>query len=715
MRWLGKGIGSFHSWFGKRSHNTRFTPPKLRFRPQLESLEDRTVPSTATTDFVLLHDAVLHNSAVHGAASTAATVPYSPQEIAAAYGINSITFSGGVAGNGAGQTIAIVDAYNDPNALSDLETYDAHFGLANPPSFTRINQSGQTTNLPGTDPTGGWEVEESLDIEMAHALAPDANIVLVEATSASTTNLFAAVQTAAKISGVSVVSMSWGMQGGFSGETSYDSLFNVTGVTFVASTGDNGSPGSYPAESPYVVAVGGTTLSMTNSTTYGSEVAWSDSGGGVSSYETRPAFQNGVSSVVGNSRGTPDVSFDANPNTGVYVYDSFDESATGGPWLGVGGTSAGAPSWAALIAIADQGRVSAGLAKLSSTQTLTALYSLPSSDFHDITSGSNGGYKAGVGYDLVTGLGTPVANLLVPALAGNSGTTSGGSGSSGTTGSGGSGSTSGGGSTGTGGGTGSSGTDYEVANVSGAGIYRYSEATGAWTQISTATTATSLAVDAQGDVIAELSGSGVWLYQNSTSTWEQLTTANASQVSIAGNGIVVGSFGNGVFNWQSSTGWVQLTSSVATNIAVDANGDVVGAFGNIGVWLYESSTGWVQLTTTRASQVAIANGIVAAEFGSGVWRWEASTGWEWLTSSAATSLGVDSSGDVVGAFGSLGVWRYENSTGWVQLSTSVANQVDMSTNVEIIADFATGVWLDQGSAGFVDILNKTCSLVGIGV
>ncbi len=711
MRWVSKGVRSFQGWFGKQSRANRTAiSAKKRFRPRLEELEDRTVPSTASTDFVILH------SYAHAASSTSATLPYSPQEIAAAYGANAISFAGGVTGNGAGQTIAIVDAYNDPNALGDLEAFDAHFGLANPPSFTQMNQSGQTTSLPGTDPTGGWEVEESLDIEWAHALAPDANIVLVEANSASTTNLFDAVQTASKLSGVSVVSMSWGIQGGFSGETSYDSLFNVTGVTFVASTGDNGSPGSYPAESPYVVAVGGTSLTMSSSTTYGSETAWSGSGGGLSSYETRPAFQNGVSSVVGNSRGTPDVSFDANPNTGVYVYDSFDEAATGGPLLAVGGTSLAAPSWAGLIAIADQGRTSAGLAKLSSTQTLNALYSLPSSDFHDVTSGSNGGYSAKAGYDLVTGLGTPIANLLVPALAGSSGTTSGGSGSGGSTGSGGSGGSTGTGG-GTGGGTGASGTDFEVANVSGAGIYRFSEATGAWTQISTATTATSLAVDAQGDVIAELGGSGggVWLYQNATSSWEQLTTANASQVAIAGNGMVVGLFGNGVFRWTSSTGWVQLTSSVATNVAVDANGDVVGSFGRLGVWLYENSTGWVQLSTTSASSVAIAGGIVAAEFGSGVWRWEATTGWEWLTSSAATSVAVDSNGDVVGAFGSLGVWRYEDSTGWVQLSTSVASQVEMSSNGEILADFATGVWLDQGAAGFVNILNKSSSLVGIGV
>ena len=421
MRWLRTGIPSLRNWFRNVSRSAPGAKPtRKRLLLRLEELEDRAVPSTATTDYVLMNHARPKSALIHQNASTASTTPYSPQEIAAAYGISSITFAGGVTGTGAGQTIAIVDAYNDPNALSDLETFDAEFGLANPPSFTQMNQSGQTTSLPGTDPTGGWEVEESLDIEWAHALAPKANIVLVEANSASTTNLFDAVQAASRISGVSVVSMSWGIQGGFSGETSYDSDFNVSGVTFVASTGDTASPGSYPAESPNVVAVGGTSLTMSSSTAYGGETAWSDSGGGLSSYESRPSFQNSVSSVVGSSRGTPDVAFDADPNTGVWVYDSFDESATGGPWIGVGGTSLSAPSWAALISIADQGRVAAGAAKLSSAQTLTDLYSLPSSDFHDITSGSNGGYNATTGYDLVTGRGTPIANLLVPALAGNS-------------------------------------------------------------------------------------------------------------------------------------------------------------------------------------------------------------------------------------------------------------------------------------------------------
>ena len=140
----------------------------------------------------------------------------------------------------------------------------------------------------------GWATEIALDVEWVHAIAPGADIVLVEANSDSTNNLYKAVSTASHYSGVSVVSMSWGINE-FSGETSYDSYFNVPGVTFVAATGDSGSPGEYPAYSPDVVAVGGTTLTIdSNTSAYVSEAGWSDSGGGISEYEAEPSYQTSV-------------------------------------------------------------------------------------------------------------------------------------------------------------------------------------------------------------------------------------------------------------------------------------------------------------------------------------------------------------------------------------------------------------------------------------
>ncbi len=150
-------------------------------------------------------------------------------------------------------------------------------------------------------------------------------------------------------------------------------------------------------------------------TPFQSETAWSGSGGGTSQYEPEPAYQEGVQST--GMRTIPDVAWDADPNTGVAVYDSYDEAQDGGAWIQIGGTSVAAPSWSGLIAIANQGRVLAGATSLDGPgQTLPALYTVSSNDFHDITSGSNGGFSAGPGYDEVTGLGSPVANLLVPDL-----------------------------------------------------------------------------------------------------------------------------------------------------------------------------------------------------------------------------------------------------------------------------------------------------------
>ncbi|MGO9469635.1 MAG: S8 family serine peptidase, partial [Isosphaeraceae bacterium] len=300
--------------------------------------------------------------------------------------------------------------------------------------LTVLNQNGQATSLPSTDPNGpgtdNWELEESLDVEWAHAIAPGAQIVLVEASSQSLSDLMASVATAAHEPGVSVVSMSWGFPEGqavfAADEAAYDSVFNVPGVTFVASTGDYGAADpEYPAYSPNVVAVGGTTLTLNGDGSYGSETGWGyysssvgaliASGGGISLYEPEPAYQQGVQST--GDRTTPDVSLVADPATGAWIADPYNLDP-GNPFQVVGGTSLSAPAWAGLLAVVDQGRSAAGEPALNSaspTETQQALYMLPQSDYNAITSGSNG-YSAAAGYNLVTGLGTPVANLLVPDL-----------------------------------------------------------------------------------------------------------------------------------------------------------------------------------------------------------------------------------------------------------------------------------------------------------
>ena len=320
------------------------------------------------------------------------------------------TSSGSEAANGAGQTIAIVDAYNDPNIVSDLAAFDAAFGIAPPPSFKIVSQTG-STRLPLGNP--GWDTEISLDVEWAHAIAPGANILLVETTSDRWSDLIAGVDYAKIQPGVSVVSMSWDASE-YRIETATDSTFTTAAnhpVTFVAASGDYGAPPEYPAISPNVLSVGGTTLNLAAGGGYGSETAWSGSGGGVSAIEKEPAYQDGAQNT--GYRSNPDVAYDADPNTGFAIYDTID-NRYGTGWQEIGGTSAGAPQWSALLAIADEGLAAAGKPALAQAQA--RLYSLPANAFHDVTRGGNGVYSAGTGYDAVTGLGSPVANVLISDL-----------------------------------------------------------------------------------------------------------------------------------------------------------------------------------------------------------------------------------------------------------------------------------------------------------
>jgi hypothetical protein len=359
-----------------------------------------------------------HPAAAATPSASAGPVGYTPAQVRHAYGFDQIRFAG-KPGDGSGTTIAIVDAYDNPNIASDLAAFDAYFGLQAPPSFTKVNQSGGST-LPAAD--AGWAQEIALDVEWAHAIAPAANILLVEANDKSATNLFSAVDYAARQPGVVVVSMSF-VFGESPSETSVDGHLVTPaghgGVVFVAASGDHGAPASYPAVSPYVLAVGGTSLpGLDAAGDYTGESGWSGSGGGVSVYETQPSYQKGVVTQSGASRTSPDVAYDADPDTGFAVYDSYN-NGTAAPWSQVGGTSAGAPQWAALVAIADQGRAAAGKAALDGPTLLPAVYRLPASDFHDVTAGTSTGapgQSTGPGYDLVTGRGSPVANRVVGDL-----------------------------------------------------------------------------------------------------------------------------------------------------------------------------------------------------------------------------------------------------------------------------------------------------------
>jgi len=302
---------------------------------------------------------------------------------------------------GGGGAIAIVDAFDDPTAEADLEYFSAQFGLEKP-RFKVVYASG---TQPPQDPTGGWELEESLDIEWAHAMAPHAKIYLVEAASNSFEDLLTAELVAGELvkkAGGGQVGNSWG-GGEFPEEVLYDVFFTTPGVVYFAATGDG--PGViWPSTSPNVIAAGGTSISRNPFTgSFIAETAWDNTGGGVSEFETRPGYQDGIASIVGTARGVPDMSFDSNPNTGVWVYDGTPLEGFTGWWI-VGGTSVATPSLAGIVN-------SAGKFRHSSYRELVTIYNHLGDGhaFNDTTLGYCGpyaGYFSAEGWDPCTGVGS---------------------------------------------------------------------------------------------------------------------------------------------------------------------------------------------------------------------------------------------------------------------------------------------------------------------
>jgi subtilase family serine protease len=350
-------------------------------------------------------------------ANTANPTGLSPSAVDTVYQLSGLSATSGA---GAGQIIAIVDAFHDPNALADLNHWNSQYGYPQLSTCTSLQQAGACFEQ--ADPQGtpsvnkGWVLEESLDIEWAHAEAPGAKLVLVEAGSASNADLFGAAQYAGSTLGATEVSMSFGGTDA-AGDTSFDSDLAHAGTLYTASAGDSGHGAEYPAASPNVVAVGGTTLngcSGTSCSGFTSETAWSGSGGGASTSESIPGYQSSytgpvsgastISALTGGKRGIPDVSFEADPSTGVSVYDSTRYQLQSGWWT-IGGTSVSAPNWAGILA--------AGAAAGATTlQGDSHIFAGGSANLRDITSGTNGtcgtDCTAGTGYDLVTGLGSPV-------------------------------------------------------------------------------------------------------------------------------------------------------------------------------------------------------------------------------------------------------------------------------------------------------------------
>jgi subtilase family serine protease len=368
---------------------------------------DSSAGSSATTTTVSCRAVELDNtSAWHGhhigrLASQVTPAGYGPAELQQAYNLTAAS-----ARNGRGETVAIVDAYDDPDAASDLSVYRAQWGL--PPlcgpgairgcvTFTKVNQRGTTSPLPAADP--GWSQEISVDVDTVSAVCPNCDILLVEANAATLPSLEKAEDTAAAADPVSIGN-SFGV-GETSTEANADSAFTHPGIAITAAAGDDGYGVQYPAASPDVIAVGGTTLTTATGTSRGwSETAWSGDGSGCSAVEPQPRWQTKVKAIkaVCGNRAVADVAAVADPQTGVAVYDS--DGLPG--WTVFGGTSVSAQIISAVYALAE-GTGSTGGA---------ALYAAPATDFFDVVAGNDGTCgsdlcTAGAGWDGPTGLGTP--------------------------------------------------------------------------------------------------------------------------------------------------------------------------------------------------------------------------------------------------------------------------------------------------------------------
>lgn len=340
----------------------------------------------------------------HGRADGAASAPagYGPSDLQAAYELTGASAEGG-----RGKTVAIVDAYDDPYALSNLATYRAQYGL--PPicggwisrgcvTFSKVNQKGEPFPLPSADP--GWSQEISVDVDTVSAICPNCNILLVEANAATLPSLGAAEDTAAASGAVSIGN-SFGVSEDRS-ETSDDRYFSHPGVAITAAAGDDGYGTQYPAASPDVTAVGGTTLSTAAGTSRGfSETAWSGDGSGCSTMEPQPRWQSKVTNITAGcgGRAIADVAAVADPTTGVAVYDTFELPG----WTVFGGTSVSAQIIAALYGLAGNA---------GSANTAAGLYAASPTGFFDVTAGNDGTCTsdlctAGSGWDGPTGWGTP--------------------------------------------------------------------------------------------------------------------------------------------------------------------------------------------------------------------------------------------------------------------------------------------------------------------
>ena len=425
-----------------------------------------TASTTSTASMLVVHPA---GQRVRGAFS--APVPFSdaqceavfridcyvPDQVEAAYNLPALYRHGT---NGKGQTIVVVDAYGSPTIADDLLQFDQYLGLGTPP--LRIVQVGHVPTFnSGNGDMISWASETTLDVEYAHAGAPDAKIVLVEVAKEDLQHLAAAVRYAVQHKLGNVISLSWGESEQALGRNlvnSYSSIFSQAAksrITIVASSGDSGASGTndngdyyrhpvalWPATSPFVTAVGGTKLNLNASgARNGLDTAWNDTystavndfffgndgpnplatGGGKSAYYGRPGYQNGVRSITGGQRAIPDISMSASCSVAVNVFETFTGGQGG--WTASCGTSESAPMFAAIVALADQvaghplGLVNPALYALAAKHQPGIVAVASGNNTVSFSGGTVHGYSVRRGYNLVTGLGTVNGRYLVPELA----------------------------------------------------------------------------------------------------------------------------------------------------------------------------------------------------------------------------------------------------------------------------------------------------------
>ena len=382
---------------------------------------------------------------------------YVPDQVEAAYNLPAL-YGRGITGKG--QTIVVVDAFGSPTIADDLLQFDQYLGLGTPP--LRVVKVGHVPTFDsGNGDMIGWASETTLDVEYAHAGAPDAKIVLVEVAKEDLQHLALAVQYAVQHRLGDVISLSWGEPEQALGRnfvSSYSSIFSRAAsshITIVASSGDSGAAGqdnngnyyrhpvaSWPATSPFVTAVGGTKLNLNASgARNGLDAAWNDTyspavnnfffgndgpnplatGGGKSAYYGRPGYQNGVRNIAGNQRGIPDISMSASCSVAVNVFETFTGGQGG--WTASCGTSESAPMFAAIVALADQvaghplGLINPALYALAASHAPGIVSVASGNNTVSFSGGKVHGYSVRHGYNLVTGLGTVNGRSLVPELA----------------------------------------------------------------------------------------------------------------------------------------------------------------------------------------------------------------------------------------------------------------------------------------------------------